>query len=76
MSKQKFAVQCGYFSGEIHAGKVNAAGTSFTDKDVVTGMVFGAVADFAERHHDGHMFVNLGDGRRLDIDVTKQEDSQ
>ena len=67
-----FAVQCGHFSGEIHAGILNKDRTAFTDKQDVTGMVFAAVADWAERHHDGHMWITLADGRRLDIDVTKE----
>lgn len=74
--RQRFAVQAGYLSGEIHAGQLNKDRTEFTDKDAVTGMVVHAVADWADRNHDGHAWVRLADGRRLDIDVTPADEAE
>lgn len=72
----KYAVQCGYFSGEIHAGAVNKDRTAFTSKDVVTEQVFRAVADWVQINHQGGAWVTLSDGRTLDINVTTEEDMQ
>lgn len=73
MSKQ-FGVQCGYFSGVIHAGTLNKKQTEFTHKEDVTADALHAVADWAEKNHQGSAWVTLGDGRRMEIDVTTQEE--
>lgn len=73
---ERYAVQCGRFSGEIHAGRVNKEHTAFTSKEDVTGQVLHAVADWVERNHDGGALVPLPDGRSLDIDVTTKTVSE
>lgn len=65
----RYAVQCSYLTGEIHAGELNDEKTAFINKSDVTEQVLRAVTNWAQNLHDGHVIVTLSDGRQLDIDV-------
>lgn len=68
MSDQKFGVQYSPLSGQIQIGRVNKAGTEFTEHEYQTYPVVFAVAEYVEQQREGAMYIAYG-GRRYEIDV-------
>lgn len=54
-----YAVQAASFSEAIHVGRLNSAGTAFTEKQERTDMVLAAVAMYTQKNFDGHVEVTF-----------------
>lgn len=66
-----YGIKSGDFSPAIYVGRVNKAGTAFTDKEDQTGAALLAVAEWVRDRKDGDCWVTVG-GLRMDITVTEE----
>lgn len=70
MSDQRFGVQYSQLSGQIQVGRINKAGTEFTQHEYQTNPAVYAVAAYVVKQMGGSMYIELN-GKRYDIDVTE-----
>jgi len=70
MSKKKFGIQTGPFSGIIYGGRLDGEQARFIDREDVTENALQAVAKWVEINYQGSASVIIG-GYRMEIDVTE-----
>jgi hypothetical protein len=67
-----FGIQYSSLSGQIQVGRINKAGTEFTQHEYQTNPALYAVAEYVVNRMGGSMYISR-DGKRYDIDVTEVE---
>lgn len=68
----RYGVQSGLFSDAIHVGELNKTGTAFTNKEDCTDQAIAAVVEYIDRHHDGELSGQYGDGTKVTITIKKE----
>lgn len=70
----KYAINRAALTGNIYVGRVNKAGTAFTDKKEQTDRAVRVVAEYILEEFGGGLVINYNDGTRFEIKVKQVGD--